>query len=243
MIKFEKDILLSKKSEIIKICKQSQFCERKFIEQLINAYTNNNDENFYSILLINLGYIVRERIVQCPISIDIPDTVKVIDNHSAFSGCFNLQNINVDSNNSNYSSLDGVLYNKDKTILIRCPEGKIKINISNSVKEIGKGAFSNCRNLKLINIPASVESIEYSVFFSCFNLTKIDIPNSVSYIGDHAFSDCNNLKFVNIPNSVKSIGDYAFSFCPNLKSVTIPKDCIFYPYTFPNCEFQINYLD
>jgi hypothetical protein len=88
------------------------------------------------------------------------------------------------------------LYNKNKTELIMCPEGKTTgaFNIPNSVTTIGAEAFSGCK------------------------LTGVTIPNSVTSIGDSAFSGC-GLNSVTIPGSITSIGGWAF-YCTNLTSVT-----------------------
>ena len=114
----------------------------------------------------------------------------------AFLECYNLTSIAVDPNNTAYSSQDGVLYNKAKTVLIQCPGGK-------------SGGFT---------IPDGVTSIEKNAFSSCTGLTSVTIPNSVTTIVREAFSGCSGLTSVTIPASVTSIGDDAFSRCYNLTS-------------------------
>ncbi len=154
-------------------------------------------------------------------NITIPDGVTSIDD-DAFSGCISLTSINVGNNNSKYSSIDGVLYNKSKTELIYCPEGKISITIPDSVTSIGSYAFSDCTSLTNITIPDSVTSIDDHAFYYCRSLTSITIPDSVTSIGDDAFYDCTSLTSITIPDSVTSIGSYAFSYCTHLTSITIP---------------------
>ena len=101
-------------------------------------------------------------------SITIPDSVTSIGN-SAFSDCDSLTSITVDGNNQNYSSQDGVLFNKDKTVLKQYPIGNTRTSytIPNSVTSIGNGAF-----------------------YDCHSLTSITIPDSVKRIGDKAFDLC-----------------------------------------------------
>lgn len=72
----------------------------------------------------------------------IPSTVTKIDDN-VFSGCDILTDISVDPNNKNYSSVDGNLYNKDKTVFINCAPGKSDTNliIPDSVKKIGYASF------------------------------------------------------------------------------------------------------
>ncbi len=155
--------------------------------------------------------------------ITIPESVTSIGN-SAFSGCSRLTSINVDTNNANYSSVDGVLFNKDQTTIVCYPVGKTDTSyiIPSSVTRIGTYAFRGCSGLTSITIPASVTSIESSAFYNCSGLTSITIPNSVTSIGDFVFYGCSGLTSITIPNSVTSIGDSVFYGCSGLTGITIP---------------------
>ena len=155
-------------------------------------------------------------------SITIPNSVTSIGS-SAF-GCSNLTSINVSDNNKNYSSVDGVLFNKDKTELIQYPRKKEGTNykIPNSVTSIGDYAFAGC-SITSITIPNSVTSIGYGAFETCSSLTSITIPEGVTSIGGYTFDGCSSLTSITIPNSVISIGDNAFYKCSSLTSVTIPE--------------------
>ena len=130
-------------------------------------------------------------------SITIPNSVTSIGSY-AFSGCNSLVAINVDEGNMYYSSINGVLFNKDKKILLQFPSDK---------KDTA------------YTIPDSVKTISEAAFYNCSGLTSITIPNSVTSIGDSAFEDCDGLTSITIPGSVTSIGDYAFYYCTNLKDV------------------------
>ena len=179
-------------------------------------------------------------------SITIPEGITSIG-YDAFYMCSSLTSINVSENNKNYCSVDGVLFNKDKTELIqypikkegtsykipnsvtsigdsvfRCCENLTSITIPNSVTSIGQEAFWGCSSLISITIPNSVTSIGDSAFFCCENLTSITIPEGVTSIGRYAFDECSSLTSITIPNSVTSIGDGAFRRCKNLTSITIP---------------------
>jgi len=154
------------------------------------------------------------------VGITIPNSVTYIG-ANAFRYCDNLTEINVDSDNTNYSSTDGVLYNKDKTILITYPEGKTgDFTIPNGVTTIGSDAFYGCDNLTGVIIPNGVIRIGSYAFYDCWNLTSVTIPNSVTSIGDRAFSWCDKLTEITIPDSVTKIGDRAFYNCDSLTSVT-----------------------
>ena len=156
-------------------------------------------------------------------NIIIPNSVTNIGDH-AFEGCSSLTEINVLDNNTKYTSIDGVLYNKEKTEIIRYPSNKKdkEYNISNRVINIRKSAFYKCSNLTCIIIPNSVISIGNSAFEGCSSLTSVNIPDSVTSIGWHVFERCSSLTSVNLPNSVTSIEGYAFYECSNLTSIAIP---------------------
>ena len=156
-------------------------------------------------------------------NVTIGNSLNMISNF-VFVGCNSLENIMVDENNLNYSSIDGVLFNKKKTELILYPVGNSRnaYSIPNSVTSIGYYAFWGCTNLRNIKIPNNVESIGDYAFYNCTSLTSVTIPNSVTSIGNDAFYGCSSLTSVTIPNSVTSIGNNAFYGCSSLTSVTIP---------------------
>lgn len=128
--------------------------------------------------------------------VTIPASVTSLGKN-AFFRC-NLTSITVDSQNPNYSSLDGVLYNKNKTTLIQYPRrnNRTSFMIPNSVKIIGDDAFCTCSRL-----------------------TNVTISDGVTRIGDYAFECCSSLQRVTISESVMSIGEGAFSNCDSLTDV------------------------
>jgi len=170
------------------------------------------------------------------IDINIPKEVTSIGKYALYA-CTNLTNINVNEANPAYYSVDGNLFNKNKTTLIQYAVGK-------------KATY--------YEIPSSVTSIEENAFFCCVGLESINIHDRVTNIGDSAFESCPNLKSINvsesntvycsvdgilfderktklvrypegkkadtykIPNSVVIIEDFAFDNCANLKSIHVP---------------------
>ncbi len=167
-------------------------------------------------------------------SIVIPNSVEAIGEF-AFSDCYSLTSIEVSEQNSNYKSIDGVLYSKDGTTLICYPIGKTatKFTIPNSVTNIGDEAFRHCDSLTSIVIPNSVTNIGNSVFESCDSLTSIVIPNSVEAIGEYAFLGCDSLQY-NIEGNLKYLGNsenpylyLADTTSTNITSATINVNCRF----------------
>ena len=152
--------------------------------------------------------------------VTIGNSVTTIAN-SAFRGCTSLTSFKVDNQNQYYCSVEGVLFNKDKTSLITYPSGSTSkaYSIPNSVTRINDGAFLGCTNLVSITIPNSVTGIRSETFRGCTSLASITIPDSVTSIGEGAFSGCTNLTSVTIPNSVTGISYNAFSGCTSLTDV------------------------
>ena len=153
-------------------------------------------------------------------SITIPASVTKIGDY-VFCECSSLSSIDVDENNNMFSSVDGIIYNKKKTILKLCPEGRKSINIPNNVTKIGYYAFSGCESLTSITIPYGVTEIGSGAFSCCSSLTSITIPDSVTKIGDYAFSYCDLLTSITIPNGVMEIDKGAFEDCSSLEKLTI----------------------
>jgi hypothetical protein len=116
------------------------------------------------------------------------------------------------------------LFNKDKTILIKYPEGKNDKSfiIPNGVISIGDEAFKYCSVLSSVVIPTSVTSIGNYAFWDCSGLTEVIIPTSVTSIGEATFWGCSVLSSVVIPTSVTSIGEATFWGCSGLTEVIIP---------------------
>ena len=93
-------------------------------------------------------------------------------------GCQSLLSINVSNENPNYSTIDGVLFDKDKTILLQYPGGKQEAyTVPNSVLKIENSAFAWC-SLHQLTIPNSVTHISCS-FMSCESLTSITLSKNI----------------------------------------------------------------
>ncbi len=182
-------------------------------------------------------------------SISIPANVTTIG-ECAFTLCTNLSEILVESGNTKYASIEGVLFDKDITTLIACPalkkgsyevpDGVIRIEINafqrcvnlNSVVlpegviGIGSHSFSDCYELASINIPSTIERIDGYAFSDCWSLTSLVIPGNISTIQSGSFWGCTALTSIDIPASVYFISDRAFMNCTSLRAVTIPSEVI-----------------
>lgn len=160
-----------------------------------NYYSNDSDGVLYN--------KDKTELIQYPIgnkrtSFEVPNSVTLIQ-PNAFWFCANLTSICVSETNLYYCSDEyGVLYNKDKTVLMQYPLGnsRTSFEIPNSVTSIRYHAFHDCSSLANIIVPDSVTNIEEYAFYSCGNLKSITIPKGVVRIEGRAFDSCSSLKDV-----------------------------------------------
>lgn len=150
-------------------------------------------------------------------SVTIPASVSSIDRGS-FSHCPFLTKFNVNENNPNYSTSDGVLYDKNMKTLLSYPNGKMDdtFTIPASVVNINDNAFSGSNNIVSLNIPSTVSSIGSYAFSECIKLTDVNISDGITSIGPFTFSKCKNLNLMLLPSSIQNIDPSAFVECDNL---------------------------
>lgn len=155
------------------------------------------------------------------LTVSISKSVSTIG-EGLFVNCSNLQSILVDTENANYSSIDGVLFDKQQTTLLMYPLGKGDIyEIPSSTVIIGNKAFQNA-NISAITFPESLVEIGSYAFGDCSNLTELTLPVNLEVIGDDAFEYCMGLRKVTIA-SAKTLGKYAFLSCEALKTLSLPE--------------------
>lgn len=150
-------------------------------------------------------------------SVTIPENVADIGQR-AFYMCSSVASIVVADGNTVYDSREGcnaIIRKSDNELMSGCKN----TTIPNSVKNIGKDAFTDCIGLTQITIPDGITSIG-DWTFNGSGLESITFPSSVETIGEFAFHYCTNLKSITFPSSVKSIGKEAFTGCP-LNTVTV----------------------
>ena len=170
-------------------------------------------------------------------SIEIPANVTFVN----ISYCTNLASVTVDTENQNFCSVDGVLFNKSMTELISYPPRKFgtSYTIPDNVTTICDNAFEDCTSLTNITISNTVTTIGECAFRGCYNLTSVTIPDGVTAIGDEAFAACYNLMYVTFDGNsqLTTIGEGAFLYCSSLTNITIPSTVtIIHVEAFLGCE-------
>lgn len=156
-----------------------------------------------------------------------------------------MKSFEVDSGNPYLSSLNGVLYNKDKTKLIRFPSQNttadydvVECTVASTVKEIGAYAFKNT-GVTDVNLPSGLETIGDYAFYSATKLVNITIPDSVKTIGVGAFRDCWKMTKATLPAGLETIPRECFSGCKKLESVNIPDSVTKISYgAFTSCALK-----
>ena len=168
--------------------------------------------------------------------IEISKSVTEIKN-SAFSDCKALINIDVDNNNKSYTSEDGIVFNKEKTKIVRYPSGKTEsiYKIPKGVEIIESNAFGNCNTLIDIEISKTVTNIKSSAFFDCKKLININVDNdNENYTSEDGIvfnkEKTNIVRYPSgktettykIPDKVEIIESDAFEGCQSLTEIKIP---------------------
>lgn len=164
--------------------------------------------------------------------IKIPKTIKNIAKN-AFNDCISLKNIEVDKDNKYYSSEEGILFDKNKTKLIRYPQGKDSVSvykIPKKVETLDEFSFYNCSNISRIVVPKSIKNIEYSAIYTCqYSNIEVNKKNKNYKDIDGVLFDKTGKVLIKypikrkestyeIPYTVKKIASYAF-FDTNIKNI------------------------
>lgn len=182
-------------------------------------------------------------IVECDSSLKhlfIPDSVTYCGKKYCVALCGgypdSLEYITVADNNPFMSSLDGVLFNKERTELLRYPKGLKNSSyvVPASVRKICTNAFC-LASVKLVKLSPSVKEIDNLAFSLCFSLKSIVFGKKLRVIGRNAFTGCSALASVEIPEGVDSIERAAFAGCPSLQFAQLPSTVSYMRYPFINC--------
>lgn len=166
-------------------------------------------------------------------SIDLPSTLKTFSGDCLSPSSEKVMNISVHRDNHNFCSVDGILYDKDMTTLVKFPSGRGgEYIVPDGIKIIGEAAFFESQ-LKKITLAQSVRKIE-SKAFNHSQILYFNLPEKLEYIGSYAFSRTNAAN-IHLPSSVKTIKSCAFDNCKNLEEIVIdiesnkiPKEAFLY---------------
>ncbi len=140
-----------------------------------------------------------------------------------FVSCLSLTSISVDEANTNYSSIDGVLFNEAQDTLICFPNGKgTSYTIPSSVTTLGHGAFFKSIFLESVTIPSSVTTLGGSVFGFCESLNNVFLPNTITSMGSSVFVFCTGLTSVSLPSGLTVLPASTFQGCGSLPGVILP---------------------
>ncbi len=170
-------------------------------------------------------------------SLALPASVKEIGK-ALTDDCPNLTAITVDPANTNFASIEGVLFDKACTNLLLYPRGRQgAYTIPKGVQRVTSLAFKLCNGLTEVIIPDGVKEVQNASFFMCTNLTAVTLPNTIEIIGGGTFFGCSSLRSITIPESVKTIESISFVNCNGLAEITIPNSVTNIEITaFQNCS-------
>ena len=141
--------------------------------------------------------------------ISIPYSVTRI-RRNAFANCTGLNEFVVHNENTTYMSEDGVLFSKDRKLLVLYPANKTE---------------------NIFTLPKLTRFIAPDAFMNCANLTSVTIGNEVTALSDNSFMNCVNLKTLRLGSSVRIIGKESFKNCPSLAEIYSPN--LFPPHNCP----------
>jgi|GEM_PF-5996061 len=155
----------------------------------------------------------------------LPANLKRISFRSEINANIVLENVIVDRRNTEFCSVKGVLYSKDKTRLHVVPSGRsdLVFTVPDFVRIIGKYSFTHCKNLLSIILPDTINTIEHGAFEECSGITSMILPPLVNEVPRALFYDCTSLKSVSFRGEILSIGGGAFAGCISLEDITLPR--------------------
>ena len=152
--------------------------------------------------------------------IEIPRTLKGFNtswgsstntSYGVFGGCSNLKTVKFEEGSTVVCA----------ALFMGC-DGIEKIELPNTITEIGDSSFRNCKNLVKITMNNGIDILEDFVFKGCSSLTTIDIPNTVKAIGSSSFQGCTSLTEVHLSDILKEIPASTFSGCKKLTAINFP---------------------
>ncbi len=130
-------------------------------------------------------------------TVALPDSLETLGPR-AFRSCGSLTAFWVGDKNRRFRAVDGVLFSKDGTELLRYPPGRAAAEyvVPNGVKKIGDSAFYRCGNLTSISFPPGLENVGVEAFFLCDDLTSVSFSAGFERVDKGAFDGCDKLESV-----------------------------------------------
>ena len=146
------------------------------------------------------------------VSLSLPASLSSFD--PAMLGCKKLTDLTVSENNPNFSSVDGVLFSKDKTTLVYYlpTRENAEYTVPDGTKEIADKAFSENVSLTKVTLPASLERVGANAFSNCMSLETVSFAaeSKQLVIDDRAFNNT-AVSSVSLPAGVSALGDEVFT--------------------------------
>ncbi|MBR3149278.1 MAG: leucine-rich repeat protein [Eubacterium sp.] len=219
--------------EGVKRIGQGAFCSCSSLESIIlpSTLTYIGLEAFYecvNLTSVDLTYVTElgDHAFSCSglTSLHIPAALTNLS-YPCY-GCLDMTEITVDASNPNYTSIDGVLFSKDKSTLIQYPLGKAKSykvpDETTTIKESAfKGSYDYDRSPILVNVDLNnVSTIESDAFDTCKSLERISATTALTSVDESAFYGCSNLKYVNYSGTKEQWGNIE-NESSKLKNATI----------------------
>ncbi len=210
-----------------------------------DAYTVEVPQSIDGVPVVAIG---EEAFKDCKsiYEIILPDSVVSVD-ASAFIGCVSLKSITVSANNPAFKTVDGNLYTKDMSRLVKfCDVSAQSFTAPAGVTSVGPYAFYGMDNLENFSSSSNITNVGEYAFYGCsslkiFLLFHLESAGAYSFYGCRAFTGinvnlenipegmfygCDKIQTAVISEKVKSVGKLAFAGCYSLDSILIPKDTV-----------------
>ena len=157
-------------------------------------------------------------------SLYIPNSVEEF--RTDLMHCSNFKEFIVEDDNPYFTVKDGVLYSRDMTVLIYCPNGIRckKFVVPDEVVEVEDDAFAGCIYIEEIVFPEFIDYFGNDVFQSCSSLKHIRMPKKVNCMGENAFFGCSELTEITYPDGLTCFGANDLDWCSSLRKITFGKD-------------------
>lgn len=139
----------------------------------------------------------------------------------ALLGCKNLSYVSVNEENPNYTTFNGVLYDKDYSKLICCPSGRSgEVNIHENTVTVNSYAFFECDKVEKVTASNNLKYIDEAAFCGCKNLSCVNCGEGIKKIRAACFEDCESLKEFTVGSNVNLVGNVAFFDCLSFSKIT-----------------------